>query len=159
MKVRIVEARAAQKAVVRNLLQLYQYEFSAMLGREVRRDGRFNFVVLPGAWLVGAKAWPFLVYVDGRIGGFVFVRGIRMVGGRSGHEVNEFFVMKRHQGRGIGRRVARTILGRFPGWWRVKELSVNRRAKAFWRSVTRGMARGPVREYRDGDMVCQEFEV
>ena len=63
---------------------------------------------------------------------------------------------------GVGTRVARALLARFPGRWEIAELTWNVRARRFWRRVIRRCAVGRVEErrHRHGDLAffVQHFE-
>lgn len=154
---RVVAAGRNRRAAVENLLQLYQHYFSRMLGREVDRRGRFNFVRLPGAWKAPRRNVPFLILEGGRIAGFAFVRRGRLGNGAEGSDLQEFFVLERYRRRGVGSRAARAVFRRFPGWWQVKVLVKNRPARSFWRRVIRREAGGRLRSGVSGDMVCHLF--
>ncbi len=148
-----------QRKAFLNLLQLYQYEFSAMLKRDVNKEGRYGFVTVPGAWRGGRGSLPFLIYMRGKLAGFAFIRGHRLVNGRQGYEVKEFFVLRKYRRTGVGKQAAISILRRYPGWWQAKELVVNTPGIAFWRSVIKSVARGPVSRSTIDDMKCQVFSV
>jgi predicted acetyltransferase len=146
--------------VVERLVQLYLYD---LVGERfgVERDGRYA----PAAW--HRQFWRrrgahhFLVRVGGRPAGFALVRDRATHAGEGVREISEFFVLRRHRGRGTGTRVARALFARWPGRWEVAVL-VGNPARRFWRGVIRRAAtrRVVTRRRRLDDLVfvVHEFD-
>lgn len=138
MKVEVLRARRTDKPSLDNLLQLYMYDFSEMLGTDVSHDGRFDF-----EWLHKIdqywekKRWhAFLFKVDGRLAGFAFVREVSFFSGRGdATDMTEFFVMRKYRRHGVGGQAARRLFDMFPGRWEVRQEAANVAAQAFWRDA------------------------
>lgn len=132
----ITKATAANREQFANLFQFYFYDFSEMLGFSVREDGRFG---LPDLDAFFAEPWRhvFLLRVDGELAGFAIVDEV----GRSGPDaedlinMDQFFVMRKFRGQGIGAWFAVQLFDRFRGRWRVSEVAQNPGARVFWRKV------------------------
>lgn len=73
--------------------------------------------------------WIHLAVGRSGTAGFAFVRYDAETGEI---EMAEFFVMPRNRGRGVGTRLARSVLTRWPGHWRLQILAGNAPARAFW---------------------------
>jgi predicted acetyltransferase len=124
--IELVLAGPEQESVLANLLELYAHDFSEFYGVELGADGRFGYPDLPLYWNE-ADRYPFLVKVDGRLAGFVFVKRSSKV-----WDIAEFFVARAYRRKGIGMKVAHDVWRRFPGPWEVRVMESNRTALKFW---------------------------
>jgi predicted acetyltransferase len=135
MATTVTPARADEEPVLRNLTQLYAYDFAEILGFDIPDTGRFPDAIVDNCF-AGAGRHPFLVRVDDRLAGFAIVdTRSRLTGDEGVHDVAEFFVARRHRGRGVGAAAARALFDRFGGRWEVREKPENTGAIAFWRRV------------------------
>ena len=132
----IVTATPAQRDLLRALFELYAHDFSPITGAEVDTNGRFT----PADFL--AEPWtpdfqPLLLRVDGFWVGFAWVATGSYIqpGAANHHLMEEFFILRKYRGRGLGRWFAQAIFRRFPGIWEVGEMPDNHAAIAFWRRV------------------------
>lgn len=121
----LIEATIDDAPILRQLLELYAYDFSEINSADIGDDGRFGYRHLDRYW-TESNRHAYLIRVDGHIAGFVLVR----MG--EPHSISEFFVMRKYRRRGIGLRVARRIFDSFPGEWRVNQIADNESATAFW---------------------------
>jgi len=141
-----IEVRPAppeHEPVLANLLELYAYDFSEILGFRLQPNGRFGYPELPLYWQDPTR-FPFLIEVDGHLAGFALVRrGSRISGDPSVWDMAEFFVVRGLRKRGIGAAVAQHIWRRFAGVWEVRVLDGNEPARAFWAAAVRGLTRSP----------------
>ena len=125
MDVEVIEAALSDKPVLRNLLELYQHDFSAFDDIDVDAHGLYNYRYLDNYW-TEADRHPLLFRVDGRWAGFALVRT------GTPHDLAEFFVMRKYRRRGVGTVLAREVFARFPGEWQVRQMASNPSATAFW---------------------------
>jgi predicted acetyltransferase len=135
VQIDVVEASATEKEVLRQLLELYRYDFSEIDGSDVDTSGRYGYHYLDRYWIEPGRH-PFLVQVDGRWAGFALV--MRRPAVLFDGEVTwmaEFFVMRKYRRRGVGEYVATQLFDRFPGRWEVGQMTENTAAQAFWRTV------------------------
>jgi predicted acetyltransferase len=136
-----------------SLFQLYAYDWSELLPLEVGQDGRFADQAL-GRYLDGAPhhhAWLF--QAAGQLAGFALVAERSRLTGEAGVcDMAEFFVMRRHRRRGIGRAAAIASFDRFRGRrWEVRQRDGNPAASIFWRNVIDRYTRGAYRDLRWDD--------
>jgi len=155
MKIEVVEATASDEAIVRNLFPLYVHDLSEFMGWDVPETGLFVasdlLVQYWGKrpedprfhWPQGLRGYPFLIRVDGKLGGFVLIREINRE--PPGYDVGEFFILRKFRGKGVGKEAAHWAFDAFPGDWQVRELQENTPAQAFWRRI--------IDEYTRGDYV------
>ena len=129
----ITPATVEQQSILSNLLQLCAHDFSEFRAVDLGPDGRFVYSSLPLYWS-DPDRHPFLVRVNGRLAGFVFVkRGSEVSGNENVWDMVEFFVIRGCRRRGLGTRIARQIWSRFPGSWEVRVMHSNVSALHFWR--------------------------
>ncbi len=142
-------ATQSDKEVIRNLLELYQYdmvEFSHDGWRDVQFDGRYGYPYLDLYWQEPTRH-PFLVKVDGNPAGFVLVnQHLPIPEGAPAKSIAEFFIMRKYRGQGIGKKVAEMTFDRFPGKWQVTQEKNNPSAQKFWRRVIDSYTSGQFQE-------------
>jgi len=151
-----------QAPVLRNLFELYAYDFSEVVPLELGPNGRFD--VSPGeVWWGRDDHFPFFIRWNGKLSGFALVRrGSRVTnaaarteaGHRSeagGHpddrahpgagaasnagepmDVAEFFVVRGARGNQVGAHAAHALFAAFPGRWEIRVRRSNVSAMKFW---------------------------
>jgi len=134
LKVELVQTTANDAPVLARLLQLYSYDFSAIVGLDVGEDGLFPVGdTLARCWSDPSRH-AFFSRVDGRLAGFVILdERSRLTGDPEVMDVAEFFVMRRHRRQGVGSRCAAQAFDRFHRRWEVRERASNTAATQFWR--------------------------
>jgi predicted acetyltransferase len=152
--IEVLAATPEEQPVLANLLELYVYDFSELLGLEIGEDGRFGYPQLSLYWSEPAR-YPLLVRVDGKLAGFVLLKKGEAVAGRGVvWDVAEFFILRAYRRRGVGTHVAHEVWRRFPGQWEVRVMEENPSALQFWAAAVakfRGEASSPVRVQKDGE--------
>lgn len=147
VEVQLVRVAVADKEILRQLLEFNAYEFAGLFdGAALNEHGRFGYPWLDNYW-TEPERHPFLIRVDGRIGGFALVHG------KDSHSVAEFLVMPQYRRRGVGVRAARCLFELFGGEWSVHQVPGNPGALNFWRMAI------PVEysETSDDDGTTQRF--
>ncbi len=142
MDIEVRPARIEDKSVLRNLMELYVYDFSEYMQWDVDEHGLFGYKYLDNYW-TDPDRHPFLVTVAGKLSGFVLVRAIDSPEHQPTHSIAEFFVLRKYRRQGIGRVVAHRIFDMFSGKWSVHEIEENQLGKAFWHKV--------ISEYTNGE--------
>lgn len=150
MDIDVVPAVSTDKAVLRRLMQFYQYDFSSSENSDVDSHGVFDYRWLDNYWTEESRH-PFLIKVDGKWAGFVLVNEHTRIANRPGKAIAEFFVMRKYRRRGIGAHVASEIFRLFPGPWEVAETADNREAQSFWRNVIAKLTGGSFEEIEVDD--------
>lgn len=132
MHVEVVPARPEQQTIMANLLELYAHDFSEFHDVAIGADGRFGYEPLRLYWSEPGR-YPFLVWVDGKLAGFVLVkRGSEFSGSEDIWDMAEFFVLRGYRRRGIGTQVGHEVWRNFPGLWEVRVMRSNVAAQQFW---------------------------
>ena len=134
MRVDIVRATDAERAVIQNLGRLYVYDLSEFAGWPCPNDGLYECCDLSSYW--GPDGMAFVIRADGELAGFALVDQRHDRGTSEPHYwMGEFFVLRKFRRQGIGREAASTILDLLPGAWEIAQVPKNRPAIAFWRSI------------------------
>ena len=127
----VVPVQPNEIDTLRNLLQLYQYDFSEIEPVAIDDDGRFH--QLDDLEFDHA----YFIRVGDALAGFALVKRqpSRLGTGETVWWMSEFFVMRRYRRASIGGRAADEVLNRHPGVWEITETPNNATAIAFWRKV------------------------
>lgn len=111
---------------------MYLYEFTNILDFNLNDEGFYTFDNFSLYW-TDANKYPFLVYVDGEIAGFVLVqKGSPISDDKDIWDIDEFFVMRKFRRQGVGVSIVNLIWQRFKGPWQVRVLHKNTEALKFW---------------------------
>ncbi|MGF1432217.1 GNAT family N-acetyltransferase [Kitasatospora sp. LaBMicrA B282] len=139
----LVPGTDADRALVANLLQLYLHDHSQYAQVEPDASGRFEFPWLDDYFgRPGRECW--VIRADGRPVGFALTRD-GVPGDEDAWHLAEFFVLRAHRRRGLGRRAARLVLQRHPGWWTLSYLANNTPAAGLWPALAAELSGGRVR--------------
>lgn len=141
MNVDLVAVAEADKAVLANLLQLYQYDFSEYRNYELTPHGTFVYRYLDSYFTEPARESWFIT-VAGELAGFALTRGD--VDDDDSWNVGEFFVVRKYRRKGVARAAARQLFGRHPGAWTLTFDHDNLPAVALWPSLAADLATGSV---------------
>jgi predicted acetyltransferase len=136
-------ATGADRDPIRRMLELYQYELSEIWDQDLDAAGEYGYA-LDRYW--GASGnYPYLALVDGRYAGFALVDDqVKLPGGQ--YWMDQFFVMKKYRGRGVGRSLAADVIRRHPGKWQIGQMADNHPAQAFWRKTLGALTEGNFKE-------------
>jgi predicted acetyltransferase len=133
------------KSVLRNLNELYQYEFSALEDMDVNEHGLFGYRYIDNYWTEPGRH-AYFVRVDGKLAGFVLIRAESVP-----FSIAEFSILRKYRRRGIGRLVAHRAFDMFPGQWCVQQEPSNLGAQAFWRKIIGEYTGGQYTEMTEPD--------
>jgi predicted acetyltransferase len=151
MKIEVSLASIKEKPILQNLMQLYLHDISETNNENVDDSGLFRYRHLDYYWTEPHR-YPFLVWVDGELAGFVLLRkGTYFpdtdVIEKPGMLIAEFFVMRKYRQRGVGTQVAIQLFDRFPGRWEVAQKNENKIAQVFWRRLIVEYSEGNFTEF------------
>jgi predicted acetyltransferase len=125
---RVVVAGEGDGAVVRRLLQLYHYDFSAFDGSNVDQHGEYLHRYFDEYWLDDNRT-ALRIRVDDAWA------GLALIFTAEPHDMAEFFVMRKYRRHGVGAHAATAIFERYPGNWTIREQLTNPASTAFWRAI------------------------
>ncbi|MFC6229606.1 GNAT family N-acetyltransferase [Paenibacillus allorhizosphaerae] len=149
MKITIDPVPIEQKSVLRNLLELYKYDFTEFDPEDVNEHGLYGYTYLDHYWTEEGRH-VFFVRVDGKLAGFAMVRQLGQTEeGIAIYAMAEYFIMRKYRRSGLGREFAFHLFDRFRGVWRVKQIEENMPARRFWSSIISEYTEGRFEELRE----------
>jgi predicted acetyltransferase len=171
MKVDLIEAKEEDLPIVLNLIKYYVYDMSKMTGWDCTPQGNYNGcndsreywqsnhpdTHVEYRWSENQKGHPFMIYVDGKIAGFVLLQELYEEG-KTLYDVGEFFVLGKFQKLGVGRQIARKLFKRFRGSWRLQQIPENTPTVKFWIKVIGEFTDGNFKESLTDEMITQTFQ-
>lgn len=134
----LYEASIDEKPILKNLLELYVYDFSEFNQMDVNAEGTFGYPSLDAYWIQEGY-YPFLIKTNGHLSGFALVKEVFEDGAKV-FVVAEFFVMRKYRTKGIGQFVAHQLFDRFRGLWHVSVRNYNKPALIFWDKTIKAYA-------------------
>jgi predicted acetyltransferase len=116
--------------MLQRMLEFYQHDLSDIWEQDLDARGEFGYS-LDRYWLDRACS-PYIFRVAGHAAGFALVDGqVKLPGGE--YWMDQFFVMKKYRGKGVGGAAAAQVFALHPGTWQVGQMTANLTAQAFWR--------------------------
>jgi predicted acetyltransferase len=145
VNVYIEEVLLNEEHILRNMFEFYDYEFSQYLNFEVDKEGLFRRAPVT-EYLSKDEYKSFFIKSTGTLLGFVIVK---TTNSKLSFEIEQFFILKKYNGKGIGKQAAIQIFDRFKGNWKVTQVESNYPAQEFWRNVIRSYSNNSYRESND----------
>lgn len=94
METTVRPASPSDESVLRNLAQLYAYDFAEIMGWNIPGSGRFPDAIVDGCF-DGGRRHPFLLHAAGALAGFAIVdTRSRLSGDQAIRDMAEFFVAR-----------------------------------------------------------------
>ncbi len=142
MKIELVEVKESEKSVLRQMIELYEYDMSLYTGQELNDFGYFGYSYLDHYW-TEENRFPYFIRCNDVLCGFVLVNDYcYQLKNKDAKAIAEFFIMKKYRRSGIGRNIAFQIFDRFPGPWEVIQIPGNDISYDFWEDVIRQYTSG-----------------
>jgi len=160
MQVVLRQVELADREILANLLEKYDYEFSQYDGRDVNNLGLYGYKYLDYYWTADNR-WAYFIEVGGKLAGFVMVNDFPEAEDRkTDFSIAEFFVMYKYRQNGIGKKALFMVLGLHKGKWQLKKHPDNTVSALFWDEVINEYTNGnyelirsyPNTEYADGSL-------
>ena len=133
MKIEVQEISPNEKELIQSLLQFYEYEFSIYEEDDVDEKGYFEIADVDEYFEI-KEYTPLVVRVLGQPAGFVIVNSDPSAE-QGRFLIEEFFIMKRFQQKGVGSDVASQVFDMFGQDWVVRVISENVKGQSFWKKV------------------------
>ncbi|MCC2645027.1 MAG: Acetyltransferase, family, partial [Burkholderiales bacterium] len=138
------------------------YDFTEFCDFDIGENGFYGYEYLPLYWR-DQNRFPFLIYVDNKLAGFVLVqKGSPISEETQIWDIAEFFIMKKYKKRGIGTIVAHKIWQQFNGYWQIRVLTGNQIACSFWlQAIKKFTSSIPTKvdiKVKDEDWIVYKFE-
>lgn len=139
-----------QKSILRNLLELYKYDFSEFdPDEDINSNGLYEYKFLDHYWTENGR-YPFFIMVEGKLAGFALVRSLgKDESNKTTYSTAEFFVMRKYRKSRVGQTAAHKIFDNFGGIWKVAEIEANIPAQTFWRKTIGKYTNGKYEEVKE----------
>ncbi|MDO6704987.1 GNAT family N-acetyltransferase [Photobacterium sp. 1_MG-2023] len=137
MEISLNQISGSERPVLENLFSFYMYELSAFIPLKLNAHGHYvaNPKHLDPYWQVPDHT-PYWIVCDGELAGFALVR--KYPDHPAVYDMDQFFILRKFHGKGIGMRAFQALISRHPGQWQIRVLQENHAALSFWRkTVTR----------------------
>jgi predicted acetyltransferase len=159
MKIEVVKTTSEDKSVLRNMMELYLYDFSEYDGADLNPHGPFEYEYIDQYWTEPERQ-AFFLKVEGKLAGFALIREVESSEGNNYYSMAEFFVLRKYRRKNIGKNFAQRLFNLFPGFWKVAQEENNHPSQVFWRKVISEYTNGSYREVHsyDGHGPIQEFD-
>lgn len=141
MHIELQNITIGKKELLRNLFELYTYDFSDYMDVDVDDHGRLAEGYI-NRYFHSSAYHSYLIVCAGKIAGFVIVKA------EAPHlyTIDQFFIMKKYRRTGLGKTVACRIFDKHQGQWRIAQMAANLPAQAFWRKVISSYTKGNYQE-------------
>ncbi|SBS38993.1 Acetyltransferase (GNAT) family protein [Marinomonas spartinae] len=150
-KVSLISIESTSRRVLENLFHYYVYDMSEFMGWAPNDQGQFPFRLSQfDVYWQREDHFPYFIYVEGELAGFALVR--KYPANRSVYDIEQFFVLRKFKGQGVGKQVLELILKSYPGKWQIRVLKENTGALHFWKSA---VSRIVGSDYR----LCEDIDV
>lgn len=134
-EIALVEVPESKKPVLRQLVELYEYDLSPYTGYELNDHGYFGYRYLDNYW-TETDRFAYFMMVEEKIAGFVMVNSYCEVSkDPNARTIAEFFVMKTFRRQRIGQAAAEKVFNLFPGTWEIHQYLENKKSLVFWEKV------------------------
>ncbi len=146
MVVLLKKVSIEDKHVLKNLLELYLYDFSEFDKCDVNSHGLYGYKYFDHYWTEPGRH-PFFIEVNGNLAGFVLVNDFcYLCKPDEARSISEFFVMKKYRRIGVGEAAARKVFDMFPGKWEIVQHPENKPSMEFWEKIVSELSRGQFRK-------------
>jgi len=154
--VQLVPVGEADKDVLQNLYQLYNYDFTPYTEEDLNSSGLYE-VNLERYWQ--DPRWnPFFIYSEGKIAGFLVVLFENAdVDPDPTHVIYDFMILRKYRRKGLGRQAAVQALDLYKANWAIAQMSGNEPAILFWRGVVNDYTAGNYTESIRQNKYIQSF--
>lgn len=134
MDVSLKKISKGSRPILENIFQYYIYEMSEFLPVNLEAVGRFSYNAesLDPYW-DNKQHIPYFVYVHEQLAGFVLVR--KYPEQKEFFDIDQFFIVRKYQSRGVGQKVFKQVMNKHSGLWQVRVLKENESALGFWKKV------------------------
>lgn len=124
----------------------YSYDMSEYMGWAQDADGRQNAGMDYLKYWKTENTFPFIIKFQDELVGFVIIDK-EVSDPSNDFNIAQFFILKKFQGKGIGRHIAFQCFDQFQGKWEVFVMPRNEGAYRFWRRIIKRYTNNKFKEY------------
>ena len=156
MNFELTFASQEYKEVIKNLMQLYMYDFSEYVDQDVEPDGLYKpYPKLEDYWNEDAGKFPYIIKMNNKYAGFILVKKNESI--TDSFSIAEFFILKKYRRAGIGKGAAKQIFDLHKGDWEVYQRENNLPARSFWIKVIDEYTQGQFLQALENGRAIQNF--
>ncbi|WP_318434964.1 GNAT family N-acetyltransferase [Photobacterium leiognathi] len=135
MEVQLVKIEREERHVLENLFCYYVYDMSEYMKWNLAKDGTFRGYDVSkfNPYWNRDDHIPYFIKVNNELAGFVLIR--RYPSDLTLYDVDQFFVLRKFKGQGVGKLVLAQVVKAFLGKWQIRILLENSGALSFWKSA------------------------
>ncbi|PZD97278.1 GNAT family N-acetyltransferase [Paenibacillus sambharensis] len=153
--VELVKVSEDQKSVLRQLIELYEYDFSEFNDADINQYGYYGYKYFDHYWTED-KRQAYFIKVNGQYAGFTMVNDhCSIIQEEDARAITEFFIMRKYRRRGIGQAAAALVFDTHKGWWEVLQHGNNEVSKQFWEQTVQSYTGG---DYRIENVTTEYWE-
>jgi len=142
MKIELIEVEETQKSVLRQMIELYEYDMSIYTNEELNDYGFYDYSYFDYYWNEENR-FAYFIKCNDILCGFVMVNDFcYALRGEDAKVISEFFIMKKYRKLGIGKQIAKQVFSMFPGKWEVNQIPGNKVSYIFWENVINEFTNG-----------------
>lgn len=144
-QIKLIPAILDDYPTLQNMGRFYAYDMSEYMGWEMPENGLYECIDFKKYWQTQA-AFPFLIRYKSELAGFVIVD---KKGSDEQVDFNmaQFFIIRKFQGKGIGKFVAYHCFDKFKGIWEIMVMPGNQGAYQFWKLIIKEYTHNNFMEY------------
>lgn len=133
------------RQIVENLFKYYVYDLAEFGKWPCGADGSYSYPssLLNPHWS-REDHWPYLIYHGEELAGFCLLRLYPY--NTAYYDIDQFFILRKFKGMGIGQEAFRQAVSARPGVWQTRVMLENIPALNFWRSVIGSVTNGDFQE-------------
>jgi predicted acetyltransferase len=143
-----LEIRRAERKddrALAQMLELYQYELSDIWDQDLDENGAYGYDL--ARFTDDPNCYACIALIDGKYAGFALVDQAVKIGSQ-GYWMDQFFILKKYRGNGIGTRLARHTFTTLPGDWEVGQMPENHAARDFWQRAISQFTHGKFTQHQ-----------
>ena len=141
-----LRSAAQHRHIVENLFHYYVYDLAEYGKWPCGSDGQYSYnaSLLDPHW-ERKDHWPFLIYHAEELAGFCLLR--RYPHNLERYDIDQFFILRKFKGMGVGKEAFRLAVQHRPGLWQTRVMFENTAALQFWRSAIGSVSKGNFDEH------------
>lgn len=138
MEVSLKRIDLGDRHVLENLFPYYVYDMSEFMGWNPDSSGCYSFdsETINSYWQKPSHV-PYFIYAGKELAGFTLIR--KYPDAPETYDIEQFFVLRKFKGQGIGKEALIKVLAKHPGKWQIRVLKENESALKFWISAIRNV--------------------
>ncbi|WP_028025326.1 GNAT family N-acetyltransferase [Enterovibrio calviensis] len=134
MEVSLRRIESKSRYILENLFPYYVYDMSECMHLSPNQNGLYSFDsdTLNPYWTHSDHV-PYFINVGSELAGFALVR--KYPANREFFDIDQFFVLRKFKGQGVGKKAFQALLENHSGQWQIRVLKENKAALRFWQSA------------------------